>query len=79
MPSKGHSQSPLKQAAAAWREDPEVTKYFCPSTSLVELIPKSPGRIPKMDPPKGSIIYTMGVVEVRIGGSLCWLFPGLWV
>ena len=28
----------------------------------------SPGKIPKMDPPERSIIYTIGVLESRIGG-----------
>ena len=35
---------------------------------------QSPGRIPKMDPPEGSIIYTIGVLESRIGSSrLCYM------
>ena len=29
----------------------------------------TPGRIQKVDPPQGSIIYTIGVLEPRIGGS----------
>ena len=29
-----------------------------------------PGRIQKVDPPQGSVIYTIGVLEFRTGGSL---------
>ena len=39
---------------------------------------ESPGRIEKMDPPWGSVIYTIGVLESRIGGSVFWILPGLW-
>ena len=40
---------------------------------------KSPGRIPKLDPPWGSIIYTVGALESRIGDSSFQFLPGLWV
>ena len=36
------------------------------------------GRIQKVDPPEGSIIYTTEVLEPRIGGSTCWILPGVW-
>ena len=39
---------------------------------------ETPGRIQKVDPPKGPIIYTMGLVDLRIGGSTCWILPGVW-
>ena len=38
---------------------------------------QSPGRIQKMDPPYGSTIYTIGVLESRIRGSVFWILPGL--
>ena len=34
------------------------------------------GRIQQVDPPQGTTIYTIGVLESRIGG---WIFPGVWV
>ena len=40
--------------------------------------PRPPGRIQKVDPPSGSIIYTIGVLEPRIGGSTFWILPGVW-
>ena len=40
---------------------------------------ESPGRIPKTDSPFGSIIYARRVLEYRIGGSICWILPGLWI
>ena len=40
--------------------------------------PQSPGKIQDMHPPSGSIIYSMGVLESRIGGSVFWILPGLW-
>ena len=38
-----------------------------------------PGRIQKVDPLKGSEIYTIRVLESRIGGSAFWILPGVWV
>ena len=32
----------------------------------------------KVDPPKGSIIYTMGILDCRIEGSLFWILPTVW-
>ena len=40
--------------------------------------PHTPGRIQKVRPPLGSVIYTVGVLESRIGGSAFWILPGLW-
>ena len=37
------------------------------------------GHIQKVDPPQGSVIYTIGVLESRIGGSTFWILPGVWV
>ena len=40
---------------------------------------RSPRRIQKMDPPKGSIIFTIGVLDSQIGGSTFWiLLRGVW-
>ena len=51
--------------------------------SWPQLISQTPGRIQKVDRPTyGSIsfvIYTMGVVESRIGGSTFWILPGVGV
>ena len=35
------------------------------------------GRITKVDPLQRSIIYTMGVLESRIGGSILWILAGV--
>ena len=40
---------------------------------------QTPGRIPKMDLPQGSAIYTKGIIESRIEGSMLWILPGLLV
>ena len=40
--------------------------------------PQTPGRIQKVDPPEGPVIYTIGVLEYKIGGSTCWILPGVW-
>ena len=37
---------------------------------------QTPGRIQRVDPPKGSVIYTVRVLESRIGGSTFWILPG---
>ena len=39
---------------------------------------QSPGRIQKVDPPQGSVIYTIGVLGSRIGESTFWILPGVW-
>ena len=36
------------------------------------------GRIQSANPSCGSIIYTRGVLESRIGGSTFWILPGVW-
>ena len=36
------------------------------------------GRIQKVNPPWGSVIYTIEVLESRIGGSTFRLIPGVW-
>ena len=36
-------------------------------------------RIQKVDPPEGPIVYTIGALESRIGGSTFWILPGVWV
>ena len=36
---------------------------------------QTPGRIHKVDPPEGSVIYTIGVFESRLGGSTFWILP----
>ena len=38
---------------------------------------QTPGRIQKRDPPQGSAIYTIGVLDSRIGGSTFWILRGL--
>ena len=50
----------------------EVHIYICIYT-------QSPGRIRQMDPPWGSITYTIGVSESRSWGFYLWILPGLWV
>ena len=47
----------------------------------VKLLPTthSPGRIPEVDPPWGSRIYAIGVLEPRTGGSTFWTLLGAWV
>ena len=35
-----------------------------------------PGRIQQADPPQGSVIYTIGVLPSRIGGSAFRILPG---
>ena len=37
------------------------------------------GRIQQKDPPEGSVIYTIGELESRIGDSTFWIVPKLWV
>ena len=32
-----------------------------------------------MDPSWRSVIYAVGALEIRIGGSVFWILPGLWV
>ena len=39
---------------------------------------QTPGWIQKVDIPYGSIIYTIGVLESRVGGSTSWILPGVW-
>ena len=39
-------------------------------------ITQTPGRIQKVDPPQGFIIYTIGVLDSRIGGFYFWVFAG---
>ena len=34
----------------------------------------TPGRIQQV----GSVIYSVGVLEPRIGGSTFWILPGVW-
>ena len=46
--------------------------------SLESTLSHTPGRIQKADPLWGSKIYTAGVLESRIGGSTCWILPGVW-
>ena len=36
----------------------------------------NPGRIQKIDPPGGSVPYTIGVLEARLGGSTFWILGG---
>ena len=36
------------------------------------------GWIQKVDPPWGSMTYTIGVLDSRIGGSTFWILPGVW-
>ena len=38
-------------------------------------IPRALGGSKTMDPTEGSVIYTIGVLESRVG----WILPGLWV
>ena len=40
---------------------------------------QGPGRIQQMDPPSGSMFYTMGDEGSRIGGCVFWILSGLWV
>ena len=35
------------------------------------------GRIQKADPLQNPIVYSIGVLESRIGGSTCWILPGV--
>ena len=37
---------------------------------------QTPGRIQKADPPEGSVIYTIGILQFRIGGSTFESFQG---
>ena len=39
---------------------------------------QTPGRIQKVDPPEGSRIYTMGVLESRIGGRTSGILLKVW-
>ena len=39
---------------------------------------QTPSRIQKVDPPFGSIVYTIRVWEFRIGGSAFWFLPVIW-
>ena len=42
-------------------------------------LPQTPGRAQKVDPPEGSIIYTLGAFQSRIGGVLLFcILPGGW-
>ena len=43
-----------------------------------ESMSQTPGRIQKVDPLEGSIVYTVGVFEPRIGGSSFWILVGVW-
>ena len=47
-------------------------------TSLLHPQTHTPGRIQKVDSPQGSVIYTIGVLESRIGGSTFWILPKVW-
>ena len=38
---------------------------------------QTPGQVQKVDPPSRSMIYTIGVLEPRIGGSTFWILPGV--
>ena len=37
--------------------------------------PETPGQIQQVDPPKDSIICSIGVSPSRIGGSMLWILP----
>ena len=39
----------------------------------------TPGRMHQVDPPQGSVIYTIGIWESRIGGSTFSILPGVGV
>ena len=40
-------------------------------------VPAFDPEIQQVDPPSGSAIYTVGVLESRVGGSTFWVLPGL--
>ena len=39
------------------------------------IITQTPGRIHKVDPPQGCVVYTIGVLESTIGGSTFGILP----
>ena len=59
---------------AAWLKvwAPNIWLYFYPDP-WADPKSRSPSR------PQGSILYTIGVLEPRIGGSTFWILPGVWV
>ena len=73
------SQSSPKQQATVPQSSPKSNKNGPKLWATGFPGAQTPLRIQKVDPPYGSIIYTIGVLKSRIGGSTCWILPEVWV